>query len=109
MRKASVSIFLNTLILLVLVGSGLAAAQNQLSQTAQPRPRMMCQDRFDAMDTNHDGVVNRDEFMAAKHPGGHGDEVFKSRDTNGDGVLSKEEFCSGKGMGRAGRGQGLTK
>lgn len=83
-----------------------AADQNGPGQSGQPAPRMMCQDRFDAMDTSHDGVVTRDEFMAVRHPEGRGEEVFKSRDGNGDGVLTRDEFCAGKGMGRGmGRGR----
>jgi len=88
------------------LGNLWAADQSQPGQVGQqPAPRMMCQDRFDVMDTNRDGVVSRDEFMAVQHPGGRGEEVFKSRDKNGNGVLTGEEFCAGKGMGR-GMGQG---
>ena len=89
---------------LIFVGSAgfvWAAGQGQAGQAA---PAMKCQERFDAMDTNHDGKVTREEFMAVKHPGGRAEEVFKARDLNGDGVLTKEEFCSGKGMGK-GRNQ----
>ena len=82
-----------------------AADQSQAGQPGKPVPRMMCQDRFDAMDTNHDGVVTKEEFIAVRHPGGRSEEVFKSRDTNGDGTLSKDEFCAGKGKGR-GMGKG---
>jgi len=106
MNRASVRVFLSTFILLVLLGSGWVAAQNQPSQPSQPGPRMMCKDRFNTMDANHDGVITREEFMAVKHPGGHGEEVFKSRDANGDGVLSQNEFCAGKGKGQGGMGQG---
>lgn len=93
------------MILTGMVGSVSAADQSQAGQPGQPVPRMMCHDRFDAMDTNRDGVVTKDEFMAAGHPGGRGEDVFKSRDTNGDGALTKDEFCAGKGMGK-GMGKG---
>ncbi|MFZ2447373.1 MAG: EF-hand domain-containing protein [Syntrophobacteraceae bacterium] len=106
MKMRAMSMILGLLILLVLVGTGWVAAQSQSSQPVQPAPRMRCMDRFDAMDANHDGVLTSKEFMAADHPGGHGEEVFESRDKNGDGKLSKEEFCSGKGMGRGGMGKG---
>lgn len=83
-----------------LAGDVWPADQGSSGDPGQPAPRMMCRDRFDAMDTNHDGLVTKDEFMAVRHPRGHEDAVFKSRDNNGDGVLTKEEFCAGKGKGR---------
>jgi len=102
-RHKSVVLVFITLIVVVMIGSGWAAEQSQSGQPGQRAPRMMCQDRFDAMDTNHDGVVTRDEFMAVRHPRGHGEKVFQARDTNGDGVLTKDEFCAGKGMGKGRR------
>jgi hypothetical protein len=99
----SMVIVLITLVVAVTVGIGWAVDQNQSGQPGSGVPRMICQERFDAMDTNHDGAVTRDEFTAVRHPGGRGQEVFKSRDTNGDGVLTKDEFCAGKGMGKGRR------
>lgn len=96
------------LVFMVLVGSGWVAAQTTPSQQAQPGPRMMCSDRFDALDANHDGVVTKEEFMAAGHGGGRPEEVFKSRDANNDGQLTRDEFCAGKGKGQGGMGQGKT-
>lgn len=95
------------LVLTGMVGSVWTADQTPGRTTSPAYPRMMCQDRFNAMDTNHDGVVTKEEFMAVRHPGGRGGEVSKSRDTNGDGILTKDEFCAGKGMGR-GMGKGGT-
>jgi hypothetical protein len=94
-------------VLLGTAGVGWPADQSQTGQTAQRHPRMRCQERFDAMDTNHDGVVTKDEFMAVRHRGGRGEDVFKSRDQNGDGTLQKGEFCAGKGMGK-GMGKGRS-
>ena len=53
-------------------------------------------------------LVTKDEFMAVRHPGGRGEDVFNSRDTNGDGALTKEEFCAGKEMGK-GMSKGMGK
>jgi len=99
-RKKCVASFLAGLILTGMSGSVWAANQNQSGQPSQPVPRMMCQDRFDGMDTNHDGVLTEKEFMAVRHPGGRATEVFKSRDANDDGTLTKDEFCAGKGKGK---------
>ncbi|MFO1507410.1 MAG: EF-hand domain-containing protein [Lysobacterales bacterium] len=42
---------------------------------------------FDEMDTNHDGVVTREEFMAFR------DKRFKELDTNHDGKVTPEEVA----------------
>jgi len=102
--KAVASI-LAGLVLTGMSGSVWAAEQSQGRQPGQPVPRMMCQDRFDGMDTNHDGVLTKKEFMAVPHPAGPGEEVFESRDANDDGTLIKDEFCAGRGKGR-GMGKG---
>jgi Ca2+-binding EF-hand superfamily protein len=88
-------------------GFGTAQEQSQTNQQTQRRPLMRCQERFDAMDTNRDGVVTMEEFLAVRHRGGRAEEIFKARDSNGDGQLSKEEFCAARGKG-AGRAKGAT-
>lgn len=45
---------------------------------------------FERADTNHDGLLSKEEFMA-KH-----EETFKRLDTNGDGSISKEEIEVGR-------------
>jgi Ca2+-binding EF-hand superfamily protein len=79
-----------------------------LGQT-NPTPMLQCEERFKDMDSNHDGLVSHEEFMAVSHGKGRNlEEVFKSRDINGDSFLTKEEFCAGQGMGkgkRKGRGR----
>ena len=66
---------------------------------------MQCEEKFSAMDVNKDGTVTREEFIATRHQGGHGEDIFKYKDANGDGKITKEEFCSRKGPG-AGKGGG---
>jgi hypothetical protein len=103
--------------LVVLVGlvtvffiAGIAFAQGGggqgMGQGAGGAPKMGCQQRFDSLDTNKDGLVTKEEFMASPHPKGNAEQMFKARDANGDGSLTKDEFCSGKGMGM---GQGMGK
>jgi hypothetical protein len=71
-------------------------------------PMMGCQQRFDTMDTNKDGKVSKEEFLAAPHQRENPEQIFKEMDTNGHGYLTKDEFCSGKGMGMGrGMGQGM--
>jgi hypothetical protein len=82
---------------------GMASAQWQGGQGA---PKMSCQERFDALDTNHDGKLTKEEFMAAPHHRGNPEEMFKAMDVNGHGYITKEEFCSGRGRGRHGMGGG---
>ncbi len=84
-----------------------AAALAQSQQDDQQRPRMMCPDRFKAMDTDKDGVVTKDEFMAGPHRGiGKPiEDAFTSTDADANGKLTVEEFCAGRGPG-PGRGMG---
>ncbi|AHE56269.1 hypothetical protein NX02_23265 [Sphingomonas sanxanigenens DSM 19645 = NX02] len=51
----------------------------------KPDAAQRLQRMIDAADTNRDGKVTRDEFVAAPSP------LFDRADTNGDGVLSKAE------------------
>jgi hypothetical protein len=57
-----------------------------------------CQQRFDAMDTNKDGQVSKDEFLAAPPEWDNTEQRFQAMDVNGHGYLKKAEFCSSKGM-----------
>jgi hypothetical protein len=109
--------------LVVLVGlvtvfciAGIAFAQAGGQGKGGPgaAPMMGCQQRFDAMDTNKDGQVNKVEFLAAPHQRDNPEQMFKAMDVNGRGYLTKDEFCSGKGMGMGegmggGMGQGMGK
>jgi heme A synthase len=64
---------------------------------SQSGSRMSCQDRFDALDANHDGKLTLEEFMATAHHRRNPEERFKALDVNNHGYLTKEEFCSGRG------------
>ena len=63
-------------------------------------PMMGCQQRFETLDTNKDGQVTKEEFLAAPHHRGNPEQVFNSMDVNGQGYLTKDQFCAGKGMGQ---------
>jgi Ca2+-binding EF-hand superfamily protein len=49
---------------------------------------MSCRERFDALDTNHDGKLTLEEFMAAPHRRGNPEEMFKAMDVSGRGINS---------------------
>lgn len=70
-------------------------------------PHSGCQQRFDSMDTDHDGKLTKTEFMAAPHHRGDAEQMFNAMDASKQGFLTKDQFCSGKGMGRGGMGQGM--
>jgi len=65
--------------------AGAAFAQCQVGQCS---PRMSCRERFDALDTNHDGKLTLEEFMAAPHRRGNPEEMFKAMDVSGRGKNS---------------------
>jgi len=93
--------------------AGLAFAQGggQGKGGGQGAPMMGCQQRFDQLDTNKDGQVTKDEFMAAPHHRGNAEQMFNAMDVNKQGFLTKDQFCSGKGMGQGMRhrhGQSTT-
>ena len=88
--------------LILIIGAILCLSPMVFAQTGQGEPgrfdpRAMCQKRFDKIDTNIDGTVDKEEFMAAQ------EEMFRMRDGDSNGQLTKEEFCperpAGMGMG----------
>lgn len=89
--------------------AGIAFAQGGgQGKGAQGAPMMGCQQRFDAMDTNKDGQVSKDEFMAAPHQRDNPEQMFTAMDVHKRGYLTKDEFCSDKGMGMGkGMGRGM--
>jgi hypothetical protein len=98
------------------IASGMAFAQGggQGKGGQGAAPMMGCQQRFDAMDTNKDGQVTKDEFLAAPHHRSNAEQMFNTMDVNGRGYLTKDDLCSGKGMGMGkgmsgGMGQGMGK
>jgi len=101
-------LFLLVGLLTVVFITGMAFAQGggQGKDGQGAAPMTGCQQRFDAMDTNKDGQVTKNEFSAAPHHRGNAEQIFNSMEVDGDGSLTKDEFCSGKGMGQ-GMGEGM--
>jgi Ca2+-binding EF-hand superfamily protein len=91
-----------SLALTLVLGTGLAAAQDQTpsSGLSETSPLESCLKRFEALDKKHTGKISKDEFMANKQPSPRAEKIFTSRDLNHDGILTKEEYCMGAGGGK---------
>jgi hypothetical protein len=77
MRKQAV------MVLILLGAMTILGSNNALAQG--PHGHMWGEAQFDAMDTNSDGKVTRDEHMAKC------ENRFKAMDTNNDGFLTRDE------------------
>ena len=71
----------------IFFGGGYVLAQDQ------PTPRDWMQGRFDAMDTDKDGEISRDEYTTYKQA--RAEKKFQMLDSNGDGFVTQEEYQEG--------------
>jgi hypothetical protein len=91
------------------LGLGAAAAQAQHADPAMPPPSGQDGDHphrggqrgFEAMDTNHDGVITLDEWKAA----GRRENRFAMIDADHDGRITREELRAAMAKMRAMREQ----
>jgi Ca2+-binding EF-hand superfamily protein len=72
------------------------------AQAAGEKPQRMGTEKFDALDTNHDGAISREEAAAARHLA----EVFDQVDANHDGKVLPAEL---KAYAKTHRGKGMEK
>jgi hypothetical protein len=91
------------LVMALVVGAFWSEGYGQIRETGKPAMVQQCQENFDAMDADEDGVVTREEFLAFEHKGRNAEAMFTARDADSDGALTKDEFCAGKGMGKGRR------
>lgn len=84
MRKAIVCMCLTG----VLASGSVFAAAEAASATAK------FEKQFAAHDGNHDGKMTQKEFLARWKNKKHGKHVFKLMDTNKDGAVSKDEYVA---------------
>jgi hypothetical protein len=101
MRKA-ILLLSPMVVALLIVWTHFSLAQNS---TNQARPRLQCQERFNAMDTNHNGQVSEAEFMAVGHRRTNAMQMFQQM-AQGKGYITQNEFCANKGGGGRGRNGG---
>lgn len=72
------------MMVLILFGA-LALLGNNYALAGRPHGHMSGKSNFDAMDTDQDGKISKDEHMAKC------EERFKAMDTDNDGFLTREE------------------
>jgi Ca2+-binding EF-hand superfamily protein len=62
--------------------------------TRQPMGGMGCEQHFAAFDSDDNGKVTKDEFLAWPHARGDAETIFAERDLDHDGSITRAEFCS---------------
>jgi hypothetical protein len=106
LRNAVLLFLVSTAALIVWTNFSLAQKSSN-----QARPRLQCQERFNAMDTDHNGQVSEAEFMAVVHRRTNAMQMFQQM-AQGKGNITQNEFCANKGGGvrgrQGGRGRGGT-
>ncbi len=61
---------------------------------AGEKPKHDPEEMFKKRDTNGDGSISKEEFLAGAKDAAKGEEAFKRKDKDGDGKLTKEEFAA---------------
>lgn len=100
MRHLRLVVLVGLVTLFIMAGTTFAQGGGQGKGGKGAAPGMGCHQRFDTLDTNKDGQVTKEEFLAAPHHKRDPEQVFNSMDVSGQDYLTKDQFCAGKGMGQ---------
>lgn len=87
---------------LVLAAAGGAAHAQAPGGAQGGQGQMTPEQRFNLLDTNRDGYVTKQEFMAQAEQ--RWNQLLQHMDANRDGIVSKDEFLSAPRPGAGGQG-----
>ncbi|MDH3557609.1 MAG: EF-hand domain-containing protein [Deltaproteobacteria bacterium] len=80
---------------MVVVTTAMFLGGNHVLAQYQSAPGGWMQDRFNSMDTNNDGKISYEEYMAYHQK--LSEERFKSMDADGDGFVTQKEHQEAAG------------
>lgn len=89
MRKIALPLALATLLA---AGAACAQGPSDGTQGGQQQQQRTPEQRFAEFDLNKDGIVTKQEFLAAAEQ--HWNRMVQHMDTNKDGAISQTEFLS---------------
>jgi Ca2+-binding EF-hand superfamily protein len=88
-----------TILSALIVSATFAIAEDKPAEAkpaapAGEKPKHNPEEMFKKKDTNNDGAVSKEEFLAGAKDAAKGEEAFKRKDKDNDGKLTKEEFAA---------------
>lgn len=83
-----------TAFLLIPLTLALSMCAHSNKNHAEKRSTEELEAAFHRKDSNHDGYVSRDEFLANAKDRNKASRIFDKRDRNWDGKLSEQEFVT---------------
>ena len=83
-----------TILSALVVTATFATAEDKPAAPAAEKPKHNPEEMFKKKDSNSDGSVSKEEFLAGAKDAAKAEEAFKHKDKDSDGKLSKEEFSA---------------